>query len=462
MHAHGGISRRTLLKSILVGATMGYIGSLVFSGLATPIRERIIPPRTHGSYEFGAVDKLRITAISETSWFVNDVFMSDIKKAGGLLTNQYEIPWSVTGVVGGWSKENPDVGSNEGGFSALIEMWGPGDKYTRWLLDWGWNQEWMEYIYSQIPAPTKGVPDDRKIKGSILDLIKAGKKGIDFIIISHEHIDHYWGMDTVLKYYPNVELWLPGTMYPESRKLLDGVPKGTFKAPYAWNEHPHTGPRQWVTEPRKPYKVTDGLALVLYDVPIILRVRGEIIPYVWVKDKGIVTITGCTHPGIISELEYAVRTFKGVDYGKNIFGIYGGLHISPFEEWDPDKDDLVLALPKYGAEFIGANHCTGYITVGKMIEAGLPVIGGRAQFKTRKTWYLGNGDQYSYPTELNEQPINWEYYKTRKRVLSEVEKALPKIIHPDDRKAFLNWYAGEEPVKVETEYVVMQLDTDEV
>ncbi|MEM4035796.1 MAG: MBL fold metallo-hydrolase [Fervidicoccaceae archaeon] len=444
---------------MLAGLALGYVGGAIGTGLIRPVYEALYPKVPRGKYQFGAVDKLRITCISETSWFQNDVFMGDIRRAGGLLTNQYMIPWSVANVVGGWSKENPDVGSNEGGFSALVETWGPGDAYHRWLLDWGWNQEWMEYIYSQIPAPTKGVPDDRKIRGSVLDLIKAGPKGIEFVISSHEHIDHYWGMDTVLKYYPDVPVYLCGTMYPESKRMLDGVPKGFFPAPYAWNEHPHKGPRIWVTEPLKPYDIYPGLTVVLYDVPIILRTRGELIPYVWVKDHGIVTVTGCTHPGIIYELEYAIRNFKDVDYGKNMAGVYGGLHISPFEEWDPDKDDLVLALPKYGLEWIGANHCTGYITVGKMIEAGLPVIGGRARFKTRKTWYLGNGDQLGLPMDVIEEPLNLEYYKTRKRVLSAVERAVERLrTHPDDKKAFMEWYRGENPLKVETEFNVVEYE----
>jgi len=462
------VTRRQFLKAVAAGIAAGFIGAAGFSGLTPPIFERMIPPRTRGNYSFGSVDKLRITCISETSWFMNDTFMDDIRKAGGLLVNQYEIPWSTEGVVGGWSKENPGVGSNEGGYSALVETWGPGETYHRWLLDWGWNQEWMEYIYSQVPAPTKDVPPDRLIKGSILDLIKVGQKGIEFIICSHEHIDHYWGMDTVLKYYPDVPIWVPGTMYPESWRMLDGVPKGTFKAPYAWNEHPHRGPRNVVKEPGKPYKIYEGLCVVLFDVPIILRVRGENIPYVWVKDYGVVTVTGCTHPGIITELEYAIRTFKDVDYGKNMGGIYGGLHISPFEDWDPDRDDLVLALPRYGVHSIGANHCTGYITVGKMIEAGLPVVGGSAQFKTKKDWYLGNSDQFGLPHEVVEKPLNLKYYGTKLKVIARrqeegLRKRLEKMGLDADAIRYLNRiYAGEEPVKVVSEAKVTTYELGEI
>ena len=152
----------------------------------------------------------------------------------------------------------------------------------------------------------------------------------------------------------------------------------------------------------------------------------------------------------------------------NIGGIYGGLHISPFEEWDPDKDDLVLALPKYGAHSIGANHCTGYITVGKMIEAGLPVVGGRALLKTRKDWYLGNSDQFGLPHDIVEVPLNLRYYGTRVKVigfkaqqkrLDEVDSLLlKKNVHTDDRKNFIDFLKGDNPLKVQTEFTATQFE----
>lgn len=93
--------------------------------------------------------------------------------------------------------------------------------------------------------------------------------------------------------------------------------------------------------------------------------------------------------GIISFLQEIKRRVKG---GDKIFGVQGGLHISPFEDWDPQYDDLILALPEYGVEIIGCNHCTGYLTAEKMIKAGLPVVKGTARFKSKKPLFLGNGD----------------------------------------------------------------------
>ena len=97
--------------------------------------------------------------------------------------------------------------------------------------------------------------------------------------------------------------------------------------------------------------------------------------------------------GIISLLEEIKHSVKG---GDKIYGIQGGLHISPFEDWDPQYDDLIKALPGYGIEILGCNHCTGYLTAEKMVLAGMPVVQGTARFKSKKKLYLGNGDQIMF------------------------------------------------------------------
>lgn len=394
------LKRREFLKALLAGIGAGFFATAFGSSIAA--YKYFLPPPKYGKTSFpntfGQVDRIRITCISETSWFNNIVLVNDIMKAGGLLVNQYTIPWSTKDVKDGWSPENYNVGDNSGGYSALIETWAKnGKEYHRFLLDWGWNQKWMEYIYNTVDTPTKDVPSDRLIKGKIIDLIKAPPgKGLDFVFISHEHFDHYWGMDTVLKYNPNIPVYVPGTMYPESFELLKGVPRGKY-APHAWNEHPHTGPLHVAKEPLVPFKIFDGCVGVLFDIPIICRVRGEEVLYFWVKDHGLVTVTGCNHPGIITLYEYGIRNFKDVRYGHNMYGVYGGLHISPFEDWDPDHDDLVLALPKYGLKKVGCNHCTGYITVEKFLKVGIPVVRGTARHKTKKDLYLGNADVIEFP-----------------------------------------------------------------
>jgi 7,8-dihydropterin-6-yl-methyl-4-(beta-D-ribofuranosyl)aminobenzene 5'-phosphate synthase len=47
-----------------------------------------------------------------------------------------------------------------------------------------------------------------------------------------------------------------------------------------------------------------------------------------------------------------------------------------------------------GADFsvVASNHCTGIVAVEKMLERGFPVAMGSANYGSKSTRYVGNGD----------------------------------------------------------------------
>jgi 7,8-dihydropterin-6-yl-methyl-4-(beta-D-ribofuranosyl)aminobenzene 5'-phosphate synthase len=355
------VSRRSFIKGAAMGTMAGYFLSAGLS--STVFKNQLMPPDNSVKVDIGEVKSLKVKVISETSWFDNRVLLKDLKAAGGLLVNQYEIPWTTEGVKDGYQ------GNNSGGFASLIEAeLLDGTKKTI-LLDTGWNPAWMEKRYKE-----EGV-----------DKLLANKQ-IDFMVVSHEHFDHYWGIEATTKYYPDIPIYVPKGFYQEGYDLLKGksFPKAKVK-----NDYPHTGT---VTEfsSSKVNKLFPGAALMTFDIPIICRVFGEQAFVFNVKDKGIVLITGCCHMGIISYMQSVKKNIVG---GDKIYGVQGGLHISPFEDWDPQYDDLVLALHNYGVQKLGPNHCTGYVTAEKMIKVGLPVVQGTARNGTKRNIYLGNGDE---------------------------------------------------------------------
>jgi len=144
-----------------------------------------------------------------------------------------------------------------------------------------------------------------------------------------------------------------------------------------------------MVHPDEPLLLVPGLALVNFRMETLLQVKGENVLYFNLLDKGITLITGCGHGGIFNLLNYARDTFKG---GQQIYALYGGLHISPFEEWDGERDKVVEALKEYHIGQIGCNHCTGIKAVEKMIAAGLPVIRGTARHGSKTDLFLGSGD----------------------------------------------------------------------
>lgn len=355
-------SRRSFIKGASIGVAAGYFATAGLS--STVLYNQVMPPEKLNQTDIGEIKALRIKVVSETSWFDNNVLLNDMKKAGGLLVNQYIIPWTSQGVASGFE------GNNSGGFATYIEADLMDGSTKRILLDTGWNPKWMEKRFNE-----EGVSE------------KLAKKQIDYWIVSHEHFDHFWGLEAVLKYNPEQDVYVPKGFYPEGFDLLKGK---AFPAANLKNDYPHKG-KVTVLDSSKVNPLFPGAALMTFDMPIICRVFGEQAFVFNVKDKGLVLVTGCCHMGIITYMETIRKKIKG---GEKIYAVQGGMHISPFEDWDPQYDDLVLALNKYGIEKIGANHCTGFIAVEKMITAKLPVVKGSMKNKTKRDIYLGNGDTF--------------------------------------------------------------------
>jgi 7,8-dihydropterin-6-yl-methyl-4-(beta-D-ribofuranosyl)aminobenzene 5'-phosphate synthase len=317
--------------------------------------------------------------------------MGDIKGAGGLLVNQYSYNWPPFGDGAGLGKGSYEKGiakikhllpndleeawavteklsvspQNAGGFAALVEIEELDGRKRKFLLDSGWSYKWMDECFKR-----EGI--DRMLKN----------REIEALFVSHEHFDHFWGIPVTYKYDPTITTYIPEGFYPEGLQYL--------------KDSGHKGKVVTIKPGLNP--VIPGLASFVFAVPIICRVYGEQALYVNIKDHGLTSITGCCHFGII---QFSETAFREIKYEKDqLYGIYGGLHISPFEDWDPKYDDLVLSLGKYGFQKIGCNHCTGLLCARKFVEAGYPVVKGTARHRSKETNYLGNGDRIGYGIEV--------------------------------------------------------------
>jgi 7,8-dihydropterin-6-yl-methyl-4-(beta-D-ribofuranosyl)aminobenzene 5'-phosphate synthase len=68
--------------------------------------------------------------------------------------------------------------------------------------------------------------------------------------------------------------------------------------------------------------------------------------------KGLVVITGCSHPGIVEMLN-KIKT----DFGKNIFMVFGGFHL--LQKSDKEMNKIISDIKSLGIVKCGATHCTG-------------------------------------------------------------------------------------------------------
>jgi 7,8-dihydropterin-6-yl-methyl-4-(beta-D-ribofuranosyl)aminobenzene 5'-phosphate synthase len=215
-------------------------------------------------------------------------------------------------------------------------------------------------------------------------MLKNGE--IEFLIISHEHLDHFFALETTLKYNPEIKMIIPSTFYPEGMHFLNGA---TFMKCHAENRIAHQGELVKL-ELGKINKLYPGVAAVNFDCHPIVRVRGEESIFVNVKDKGMVLITGCCHQNTITFANFARDNIVG---GDKMYGIYGGLHIAPFGPINKEREFIIKEMAKYNFEKVACNHCTGLAAVKRMVELGYPIVKGTARFGSRSKLFVGNGDQ---------------------------------------------------------------------
>lgn len=305
-------------------------------------------PQAAEKFSVGELARLRVLCVSEIGWVDNAILLGDIKAAGGIDVSQYQLPWPPFGTL---------HADNAAGSSALIEAEQPDGTVHRVLFDSGWNPQWMEKRFAE-----EGI--DRLLQ----------ERRIECLVISHEHFDHFWGIGAALRHCPELTLYVPAGFQAEGYEFIAA--------------NGHTG-KVIEVAPAQPLRLFGGLALVQFPMHTLLQVEGENVIYANVRDRGLVMVTGCGHGGVLNLLDYARQTFAE---GSRIHAVYGGLHLSPFEDWDDKRDGVIDALAGYGIEHFGCNHCTGIKAVEKMVVAGLPVLRGNARHGSKTDLYLGNGD----------------------------------------------------------------------
>ncbi|MCE9786612.1 MBL fold metallo-hydrolase [Shewanella chilikensis] len=380
------VNRRDFVKGVATGVG---ISAFAFMGLYSysPLSRHQLPKTVRKQFDFGSCQGVKVTCISETSWFDNSVLMKDIHDAGGLLVNQYDFNWPPFGNGKGIAKGSYTEGiekikhllpervneaweltetlsinsDNPGGFSALVEVLDNDGVNHKYLLDCGWSYAWMDECFQ---------------REGIDKMLADGE--IEALIFSHEHFDHFWGLPVALKYRRDIPIYVPHGFYEEGFKYI--------------KDSGHSGDVIEIKDEVSEF--IPGMVLMHFGVPIICRTYGEMSMAFNVAGKGLVIVSGCCHQGIIQLTDSAYRLLK---YDKDQFhGLYGGLHISPFEDWDPKYDDLVISLQDWNFEKIGCNHCTGIMTANKLLERGYPLVKGTAKNRSKSKAYLGNGDNIGF------------------------------------------------------------------
>ncbi len=170
---------------------------------------------------------------------------------------------------------------------------------------------------------------------SALDVIVDS---IDLIILSHNHNDHTGGLSAVLEQKQGIPVFFP-ISFPEyfSQELRNqqAIPVSVGE-PVEICEHVFS---------------TGEIQGPVNEQSLILD-----------TDEGLLVITGCSHPGIVTILK---RVKEIID--KPIYLVFGGFHL--MNHSDAQVTEIIREFELLGVEKCGATHCTGDSAIGLFQEA---------------------------------------------------------------------------------------------
>ncbi len=222
--------------------------------------------------------------------------------------------------------------------SASITEVGPGEKnlikmtvlYDNYVFAEGTKSDWE--FSCLVEGTEKTILFDTGGKGDILrfNMDKAGVnlKNIDMIVLSHNHWDHTGGLSMILDKNPEIPVYIP---YSFPYDFVRRVEK------YKTEVIP-------VNKPRKLCKniyLTGEMGDKIKEQSLILN-----------TDKGLIIITGCSHPGIVNIVKRAREIIK-----KKVYLVFGGFHLMRYSEEEIKK--IIQEFKKMEVLKCGATHCTG-------------------------------------------------------------------------------------------------------
>jgi len=305
--------------------------------------------------KLGECRSLTVTCLSETGWHDNDLMLADIKASDGPDASQWTKSWHA---------------DNAAGSASLLEVTLLDGQRRKLLIDCGWNTTYM----------TRRFEDT-----GVARMLEYGE--VDLLFLSHEHLDHLWGLQAVLRYRPDITICVPATFSDTAHAFIRGEhPSPTGSDAQALIRH---AGRIVTTPVGVPVPLYPSCVAVAFDLPVLLGIRGEQSLYFRVRDSGTVCVTGCCHQTVTTLADYAV---EHISMERTLYGLYGGLHIAPFGALTAKQEEMIKDMHRFGFRKIAANHCTGPAAIRKMIQLGYPIVYGSNGRDSSGTLTLGNGD----------------------------------------------------------------------
>jgi 7,8-dihydropterin-6-yl-methyl-4-(beta-D-ribofuranosyl)aminobenzene 5'-phosphate synthase len=248
----------------------------------------------------------------------------------------------------------PAVPSNR--ITILYDAFG---KATRMTKDWGYSAL-VEHGGKRILFDTGNNPD---IFARNVEAAGARLDNLDFVVVSHRHLDHTAGLSYLLRVNPGVRIYvpresfgvfgssLPSSFYrkqdslPQEMRYYDGEPEDTLSFGTVW-------PQGRFVPVDSMLEVAPGIHLIalVSDVPGTRELRE--LSLAIETAEGMVVVAGCSHPGI----ERIVEAASGIDH--RVSSVFGGFHLPAAP--DSQIERIATALhDTYRVKRVAPGHCTG-------------------------------------------------------------------------------------------------------
>lgn len=213
--------------------------------------------------------------------------------------------------------------------------------------------------------------------------LKMDFSGIEAIVLSHFHMDHTGGLESVLRrckrniplfVHPDAFVYPRYMELPNKKRLL--FPQTLVKEDLLKKEIN-------IIETKGPYPIFDDLAIVTGQIERVTdfekgmpnikierdgKIEKDLILddqalVVYLKQKGIVVISGCAHSGIINTINYA-RKITNID---KVYAVIGGFHLSG-PVFEPAIEPTISELKKLHLELLVPMHCTGWKAIKRISD----------------------------------------------------------------------------------------------
>jgi 7,8-dihydropterin-6-yl-methyl-4-(beta-D-ribofuranosyl)aminobenzene 5'-phosphate synthase len=203
--------------------------------------------------------------------------------------------------------------------------------------------------------------------------LKIDLLNLDYLIFSHGHYDHTWGLDVLLQNYLTARIppdnrpeliAHPGALIPKFRDdgsefgmlLSEAALKRTFKTNLTREPFQLTENLFFLGEiPRKfDFEGKTSLGQTLVSDSLAADYLFDDTALVYKTAKGLTVITGCSHSGICNIVEYA----REVCREERVIEIIGGFHLMELKKDDPKLTGTSHYLKELSPAHVHPCHCT--------------------------------------------------------------------------------------------------------